>query len=118
MPHSALMSSGAFPSGCLDNGSIHEFSAAIRQTVQNTVRGPSIPKFHPHSLPEYHDGLACGSPYNLSRTFSNGSGTMGSRLIDSNDSGYPLGFGSPGKLTDFNGGMSIGFLYYHGRELF
>ncbi|KAI9071249.1 hypothetical protein K1719_014705 [Acacia pycnantha] len=128
LSQSAITSSRVIASGCLDNGSDHGFPAAIQQTMDtlpksvlpyvnsgfhNTVRGPSIPRFHPHSLPEYHDSLACGSPYNFSRTFSNVSGNMGPGVTDSSDSRHSLGFGSPGKLTDFNGGGN-GSLPNHG----
>ncbi|XP_028765243.1 protein MEI2-like 1 isoform X2 [Neltuma alba] len=118
----AITSSGVVASGCLDNVSDHGFPATIRQTmdplpinvfahvnsgIHNTVRGSSIPRFHPHSLPEYHDGLTCGSPYNLSRTFSNVSGNMGPGVTDGSDSRHTLGFGSTGKLSDFNGGGNV-----------
>lgn len=77
----------------------------------DAMKFASIPRFHPHSLPEYHDSLANGSQYKFSSSIGNVSGTIGPPVTEGCDSRHMLGLGSPGKLTDFNGGgMSIGCL--------
>ncbi|KAF7840223.1 protein MEI2-like 1 isoform X1 [Senna tora] len=115
----AITPSGVIASGCLDNGSNQGFQSTIRPTmnglpingfshvnsgIHNAVKFTSIPRFHPHSLPEYHDSLANGSPYNFSSTMGNVSGTICPAVTEGSDSRNMQGMGSTGKLTDFNGG--------------
>ncbi|KAI4336395.1 hypothetical protein L6164_014928 [Bauhinia variegata] len=93
--------------------------------IQNAVRGASagkasavpessnfadamkfacVPRFHPHSFPEYHDGLANGNPYSFPSTISNMAGNISTGVTEGSDSRHIQGIGSTGSLMEFNGG--------------
>ncbi|KAI4343547.1 hypothetical protein L6164_010882 [Bauhinia variegata] len=63
-----------------------------------------VPRFHPHSFPEYQDGLANGSPYNFPNTISNMAGNISTGMKEGSDSRHIQGMGSTGSLMEFNGG--------------
>ncbi|XP_020208629.1 protein MEI2-like 1 isoform X2 [Cajanus cajan] len=60
-------------------------------------------RFHPHSLPEYRDSLANGSPYSFSSTINMAS-NIGTGSTESADSRHIQGMSSTGNLTEFNAG--------------
>ncbi|CAJ2676709.1 unnamed protein product [Trifolium pratense] len=64
--------------------------------------------FHPHSLPEYHGGLANGSPYNFSSTIGNKAGNIGAGVTEAANGRHIHGISSTGNLAEFNGGGSSG----------
>ncbi|XP_016189632.1 protein MEI2-like 4 isoform X2 [Arachis ipaensis] len=106
----------------------------INSSIHNTVRGSSAsnvsgvsesnifvdaikfassPRFHPHSLPEYHDTLANGSPYNFSSTISNMTSSVNTGVTEASDSRHIQGMGSTGNLAEFNAGGN-GIRSHHG----
>ncbi|XP_057728407.1 protein MEI2-like 1 isoform X2 [Arachis stenosperma] len=70
--------------------------------VVDAMKLGSITRFHPHSLPEFHDGLASGSPYNFSNPISNVAASIGTGSTELSDSRHIQGIGSPGNLAEFN----------------
>ena len=72
--------------------------------VVDAMKLGSIPRFHPHSLPEYHDSLANGSPYNFSSPISKMAANIGTGSTEVSDSRHIQGMGSPGNLPEFNAG--------------
>ena len=97
----------------------------MNSSIHNTVRGASSGKvsgvsessnfvgamkfassqrFHPHSLPEFHDTLANGSPYNFTSTISNMPSTIGTAVTEASDGRHIQGMGSTGNLAEFNAG--------------
>ncbi|KAK7316863.1 hypothetical protein RJT34_00626 [Clitoria ternatea] len=63
----------------------------------------TVSRFHPHSLPEYRDSLANGSPYNFSSTI-NMATNIGTGSMESSDSRHIQGINSTGNLAEFNAG--------------
>jgi len=97
----------------------------VNSGIHNTVRGASAGKvsgvvesngyvdamkfasssrFHPHSLPEYRDSLANGSPYNFSSTISNLANNIGAGATEASDGRHIQGMGSTGNIAEFNAG--------------
>ncbi|TKY60530.1 MEI2 1 [Spatholobus suberectus] len=124
------VSSGVIGSGCLENGYNQRFQSTVRQPVNafidnafihvnsgihNTVRGSSASssRFHPHSLPEYCDSLANGSPYNFSSSISNMANNIGAGATEASDGRHIQGMGSAGNLAEFNAGGN-GIRPHHG----
>ncbi|KAF8378071.1 hypothetical protein HHK36_029406 [Tetracentron sinense] len=88
----------------IENAFRHEISSSVPNSLSSPVRvasvgnqsdlgGPSqlsqmkfsvqsMPTFHPHSLPEYHDGLANGIPYNSMSTLATNISPRPSEGID------------------------------------
>ncbi|XP_065872486.1 protein MEI2-like 4 isoform X2 [Euphorbia lathyris] len=64
-----------------------------------------IPNFHPHSLPEYHDSLSNGIPYNSSSPIGGMARSVGSKLTEGINSRHIQGIGSNGHLMELNGGV-------------
>lgn len=107
-----------------DNTNFH-----VNSSISNTTRGASavkvsgdssnvdamkfasIPRLHPHSLPEYRDGLANGSPYNLSNTIKMAV-NIGTGSTEASDGRHIQGMISTGNLADFNAGGN-GSLPHH-----
>lgn len=118
------MSSGVIASGgSLENGYNQRFHSAsqlplnafiddtIFRSISNNTRGASaVPRFHPHSLPEYCDGLANGSPYNLSNTIKMAA-NIGTGSAEASDGRHIQGMGSTGNLADFNAGGKFNMLW-------
>ncbi|KAL2342826.1 hypothetical protein Fmac_004111 [Flemingia macrophylla] len=126
----ATVSSGVIGSSCLENGYNQRFQSTIRQPlntfidnafihtnsgIQNTVRGASAPssRFHPHSLPEYRDSLANGSPYNFSSSISNMANNIGAGATEASDGRHIHGMSSTGNIAEFNAGGN-GVSPHHG----
>ncbi|OIV89035.1 hypothetical protein TanjilG_32652 [Lupinus angustifolius] len=68
------------------------------------VKFASNPRFHPHSLPEYHGSLANGSPYSFSSTISNMASNTGIATTEASDRRHIQGMGSTRNITEFNAG--------------
>ncbi|KAF1867576.1 hypothetical protein Lal_00050005 [Lupinus albus] len=68
------------------------------------VKFASSPRFHPHSLPEYHGSLANGSPYNFSSTISNMASNPGTATTEASDGRHIQGMGSTRNVAEFNAG--------------
>ncbi|KAK7318343.1 hypothetical protein RJT34_03042 [Clitoria ternatea] len=113
----------------IDNSFFH-----VNSNIQNNVRGPpagkvpavcesssfvdamkfaSSPRFHPHSLPEYRDSLANGSPYNFSNTISNMASKIGAGATEASDGRHIQGIGSTGNIAEFPAGGN-GIRPHHG----
>lgn len=71
--------------------------------VVDAIKFASVPRFQPHSLPEYRDSLANGSPYNFSSTI-NMAANIGTGSTEASDSRHIQGMGSTGNLAEFNAG--------------
>ncbi|RDX77812.1 Protein MEI2-like 1, partial [Mucuna pruriens] len=69
----------------------------------DAMKFASMPRFHPHSLPEYRDSLSNGSPYNYSGTI-NTAANIGTGSTESSDSRHIQGISSTGNLAEFNAG--------------
>ncbi|KAL9313961.1 hypothetical protein ACSQ67_019413 [Phaseolus vulgaris] len=69
----------------------------------DAMKFASVSRFHPHSLPEYRDSLANGSPYNFSSTI-NMAANIGNGSTESSDSRHIQGINSTGNLAEFNTG--------------
>ncbi|CAJ1974637.1 unnamed protein product [Sphenostylis stenocarpa] len=69
----------------------------------DAMKFASVSRFHPHSLPEYRDSLANGSPYNVSSTISMAA-KIGTGSTESSGSRHIQGINSSGNLAEFNGG--------------
>ncbi|WJX35106.1 hypothetical protein P8452_23138 [Trifolium repens] len=108
----------------IDNTIFHSISNTARGASAVAVSGAressnavdamkfaSIPRFHPHSLPEYRDGLANGSPYNLSNTIKMAA-NIGSGSTEASDRRHIQGMSSTGNLAEFNAGGN-GSLPHH-----
>lgn len=67
------------------------------------VKFASVPRFHPHSLPDYHDSLANGSTYNFASIVGNVAGNIGTGVTEGSDGRHIQGMGSAGNLMEFNG---------------
>eukprot|EP00256_Glycine_max_P035420 XP_006581837.1 protein MEI2-like 1 isoform X2 [Glycine max] len=67
----------------------------------DAMKFASISRFHPHSLPEYRESLANGSPYNFSSTI-NMAANIGTGSTESSDSRHIQGMSSTGNLAEFN----------------
>lgn len=63
----------------------------------------SVPRFQPHSFPDYHDSFANSSPYNFSSVVGNVAGNMGTTVTDSSDNRHNQGIGSTGNPMEFTG---------------
>ena len=74
--------------------------------IVDEVKFASIPRFHPHSLPEYRDGLANGSPYSLSNTIKMAA-NIGTGSTEASESRHIQGMSSTGNIAEFNAGGSI-----------
>ncbi|XP_027341264.1 protein MEI2-like 1 isoform X2 [Abrus precatorius] len=79
----------------------------------DAMKFASSPRFHPHSLPEYRDSLANGSPYNFSSTISNMASNIGAAATEASDGRHIPGMGSTGNLADFSSGGN-GIRPHHG----
>lgn len=66
--------------------------------------GNQHPSFHPHSLPEYHDSLANGLPYNSPSTVADIASNVGTKIKDGLDNRHILGVSSNGHLMEPAGG--------------
>lgn len=66
--------------------------------------GNQHPSFHPHSLPEYHDSLANGLPYNSPSTIADIASSVGTKIKDGLDSRHIRGVSSNGHLMEPTGG--------------
>uniref|UniRef100_A0A2P2M990 Uncharacterized protein MANES_06G126700 n=1 Tax=Rhizophora mucronata TaxID=61149 RepID=A0A2P2M990_RHIMU len=64
-----------------------------------------FPSFHPHSLPEYHDGLTNGTLYKSSSTAGGMASSVGSNVSEGIDIRHIRGAGSSGHMMEFNGGV-------------
>ncbi|KAK9278715.1 hypothetical protein L1049_028290 [Liquidambar formosana] len=64
-----------------------------------------VPSFHPHSLPEYHDSLSNGIPYNSSSTIAGMAGNIGPRITEGIDSRHIHGGSSNGHPMEPNGSV-------------
>ncbi|GAU38125.1 hypothetical protein TSUD_318120 [Trifolium subterraneum] len=108
----------------IDNTMFHSMSNTARGASAVAVSGAressnavdamkfaSIPRFHPHSLPEYRDGLANGSPYNLSNTIKMAA-NIGTGSTEASDRRHIQGMSSTGNLAEFNAGGN-GSLPHH-----
>ncbi|XP_061372306.1 protein MEI2-like 4 isoform X2 [Gastrolobium bilobum] len=74
----------------------------------DAMKFASSPSFHPHSLPEYRDSLANGSPYNFSSTISNMTSNIGTPATEASDGVHIQGMSTTGNLAEFNvGGNEI-----------
>ncbi|XP_022632719.1 protein MEI2-like 1 isoform X3 [Vigna radiata var. radiata] len=69
----------------------------------DAMKFASVSRFHPHSLPEYRDSLANGSPYNYSSTI-NMAANIGNGSTESSESRKIQGINSTGNLAEFNAG--------------
>lgn len=67
--------------------------------------GNQHPSFHPHSLPEYHDSLANGLPYNSPSTIADIASSVGTKMKDGLDSRHIRGVSSNGHLMEPTGGV-------------
>jgi hypothetical protein len=110
----------------IDNTIFHSISNTARGASAVAVSGAressnavdamkfaSIPRFHPHSLPEYRDGLANGSPYNLSNTIKMAA-NIGSGSTEASDRRHIQGMSSTGNLAEFNAGGKFNMLWKDG----
>jgi len=70
----------------------------------DAMKFASNSRFHPHSLPEYRDSLANGSPYNFSSTISNLANNIGAGATEPSDGRHIQGMGSTGNIAEFNAG--------------
>ncbi|XP_019415514.1 PREDICTED: protein MEI2-like 4 [Lupinus angustifolius] len=68
------------------------------------VKFASNPRFHPHSLPEYHGSLANGSPYSFSSTISNMASNTGIATTEASDRRHIQGMGSTRNVAEVNAG--------------
>lgn len=68
----------------------------------DAMKFASVPRFHPHSFPDYHDSLANGSAYNFSSIVGN-VGNIGTGMTEGSDSMHIQGRASTGNLMEFNG---------------
>ncbi|KAK2417851.1 protein MEI2 [Trifolium repens] len=95
----------------IDNTIFHSISNAARgafavtvsdaresSNAVDTMKFASIPSFRPHSLPEYRDGLANGSPYNLSNTIKMAA-NIGTGSTEASDRRHIQGMSSTGNLA-------------------
>lgn len=65
----------------------------------------SIPSFHPHSFPEYHDSLANGIPYNSSSPIPDMAHNVGPMVTEGLDNRHIRGLSSNGHLMELSGGV-------------
>ena len=79
--------------------------------IFDAMKFASIPRFHPHSLPEYRDSIANGSPYNLSNTIKMAA-NIGTGSTEVSDSRHIQGMNSTGNMAEFNPGGN-GSLPHH-----
>lgn len=75
----------------------------------DAMKFASVSRFHPHSLPEYRDSLANGSPYNYSSTI-NMAANIGNGSTESSESRHIQGINSTGNLAEFNAGGKFNVL--------
>lgn len=75
----------------------------------DAMKFASISRFHPHSLPEYRESLATGSPYNFSSTI-NMAANIGTGSTESSESRHIQGMSSTGNLAEFNAGGKFNVL--------
>ncbi|XP_027355823.1 protein MEI2-like 1 isoform X2 [Abrus precatorius] len=69
----------------------------------DAMKFASVPRFQPHSLPEYRDSLANGSPFSFSSTISMAA-NMATGSMESSDIRHIQGMSSTGSLAEFNAG--------------
>ncbi|XP_050221418.1 protein MEI2-like 1 isoform X1 [Mercurialis annua] len=79
---------------------LHEPNRTMEEMM---IGNQCIPSFHPHSLPEYHDGLANGIPINSS-IIGSMAHNVGSRVTEGFNSRHIQGVGSNGHLMELGGG--------------
>ncbi|KAI3975954.1 hypothetical protein MKX01_016637 [Papaver californicum] len=112
----------------VENGFHHGMSSSVPQSLQSPVRvasmgsqpglgepSPSLSQmefgfrgitgFHPHSLPEYHDSLANGGPYNSSTTLPAMAANIGSITSEELDNRHMRRVGSNSHSMDLNEGI-------------
>lgn len=65
---------------------------------------PSIPSYHSHSLPEYHDNFVNAIRYNSSHTNEDKTGHIGLRITEAIDNSHIHRVGSNGNPIEINGG--------------
>ncbi|OIV97049.1 hypothetical protein TanjilG_11566 [Lupinus angustifolius] len=105
----------------IDNNTLFPMNSSIHKTARGASAGKlsgvcessnavdamkfaSIPRFQPHSLPEYHGGLGNGSPYTFSSTISNMAPNIGTGSTEVSGNRHIQGLGSTGNLPEFNAG--------------
>ncbi|XP_012090584.1 protein MEI2-like 1 isoform X2 [Jatropha curcas] len=77
----------------------------LKHSVDEMMFGNScIPSFHPHSLPEHHDSLANGIPYNSPSSIGGMARSVGSKVTEGINGRHIQGIGSNGHLLELNGG--------------
>ncbi|TYI17891.1 hypothetical protein ES332_A07G054900v1 [Gossypium tomentosum] len=64
-----------------------------------------VPSFHPHSLPEYHDSLANGNPFNSSSTIIDMASSSSPMMAEGLDNRHIQGARSNGHLMQPNAGV-------------
>ncbi|CAN1317937.1 Protein MEI2-like 4 [Linum perenne] len=69
----------------------------------------SMHTFHPHSLPEYHDGLSNGIPYNSASNLGGMAGSVGSKAMEGINGRHVRGVVSGAHPMELNGRGSLGF---------
>ncbi|XP_021287291.1 protein MEI2-like 1 isoform X2 [Herrania umbratica] len=65
----------------------------------------SVPSFHPHSFPEYHDSLANGTPFNSSSTITDMASSVGPMMTGGLDNRHIRAASSNGHLMEPNTGL-------------
>lgn len=71
-----------------------------------------VPSFHPHSLPEYHDSLANGIPFNSSCTIIDMASSSSPMMAEGLDNRHIRGARSNGHLMQPNAGGKLSWLWY------
>ncbi|XP_011623405.1 protein MEI2-like 4 isoform X2 [Amborella trichopoda] len=82
VPH-ALSSPVSVASAANHDNSLSEQSHSVGHNMNFGFQG--MPAFHPHSLPEYHNGLSNGVPYNSPGAISGLAGNINSRPAEGVD---------------------------------
>ncbi|XP_015580065.1 protein MEI2-like 4 isoform X2 [Ricinus communis] len=81
---------------------LHEPNRSMDEMMFGNQR---IPSFHPHSLPEYPDGLANGVPFNSSSSIGGMAHSVGSKVTEGISSRHIQAVSSNGHLMELNGGV-------------
>ncbi|CAN0915915.1 Protein MEI2-like 4 [Linum grandiflorum] len=88
-----------------------QFSHPDHQRSIQEIRysNQSMSTFHPHSLPEYHDGLSNGIPYNSASTLGGMAGSVGSQVMEGINGRHGRGVSSNVHMMELNSRGSFGF---------
>ncbi|XP_010249241.1 PREDICTED: protein MEI2-like 4 isoform X2 [Nelumbo nucifera] len=112
----------------MENAFHHDISSSVPNSIRSPVRVASVgnlsgfgepshslgqmkfgfqsmPTFHPHSLPEYHDGLVNGVPYNSPGTMAPIAANISSRPSEGIENRQICRVGSNGLSVDINDGV-------------